>query len=981
MRPEEQKPQEQQNAQQLLQEAFDAHQRLEAVLKALPVGVNFSLDPDCKHVVGNAAAQAQFEVQSQDNLSASASDTVAPGRQIRYYHDGEPVAGPDLPLQRAVAENREIEPVELEVVLPSGKRWFALVSAAPVHDQHGAVTGGVAITVDITERKRTEETLRWNDQRNALLSQTAARLLQSDDPRGLLDDLCLQVMDFLDCQVFFNFLADEESGRLHLNTCAGIDADEARRIEWLDYGVAVCGCVARDRQRVIAENIAAGADPRTDLVRSYGIEAYCCHPLLVHDTLIGTLSFGTARRPRFSVEEIGVMESVANLVADAMHRIETQSLLRQREEQLRLFVQHAPAAIAMFDTQMRYVAASQRWVADYGLAGQDLHGRSHYEVLPEIPQRWKQIHQRCLQGAVERAEEDPFPRTDGSVQWIRWEIHPWHLSCGAVGGIVMFTEDITQARNAQEEIRKAEELNRQTLQALPAHIAVIDTRGDIIAVNQAWMEFADANDASNSPAVAVGANYCAVCRRAIDTTSPEAGDAAKALAGIEAVLNGRQEQFTLEYPCHSPSQQRWFMMTVVPLGAAGKTGAVITHLNITSQKQAEGVLRQSKEELERRVQERTRELHLRSQQLARLASELALTEQRERGRLAQVLHDGLQQLLAGAKFRLAVLERSLDPVTRATASNVNELLNDSIETSRSLTAELSPPILHQGGLIAAMEWLARWMQEKHALTVELDVQGAAPEMEEDIKVLLFQATRELLFNVAKHAAVKSATVRVSRMQGFVQIVVSDEGAGFEPGSLPVGAAPAGFGLFSISERLGLLGGRMEIDSAPGRGCRITLEAATAIEPQSQLPPERAGQGSATIPHPCQDAQDKIRVVLVDDHIVLRQGLVLLLKEEPDLEIVGEASDGHAAIEIVRQLRPDVVLMDISMPGMNGIEATRVLHAELPHIQIIGLSMFDQAEQAQAMRDAGAAEYLTKSGASDVLVATIRRCAKQATGQQ
>jgi len=120
-------------------------------------------------------------------------------------------------------------------------------------------------------------------------------------------------------------------------------------------------------------------------------------------------------------------------------------------------------------------------------------------------------------------------------------------------------------------------------------------------------------------------------------------------------------------------------------------------------------------------------------------------------------------------------------------------------------------------------------------------------------------------------------------------------------------------------------------------------------------------------------KEKIRVVLADDHVVMRQGLSRLLRGEPDIEVVGEASDGKSVIRQVRDLIPDVILMDINMPGMDGIEAARLIHAELPGIRIIGLSMFQEDERADAMRNAGAVGYIVKSGPSEAVVEAIRDC--------
>ncbi len=118
---------------------------------------------------------------------------------------------------------------------------------------------------------------------------------------------------------------------------------------------------------------------------------------------------------------------------------------------------------------------------------------------------------------------------------------------------------------------------------------------------------------------------------------------------------------------------------------------------------------------------------------------------------------------------------------------------------------------------------------------------------------------------------------------------------------------------------------------------------------------------------------RIRVLVVDDHAIVRQGLVRLLEGEPDLEVVGEASAGGVAIELTRQLLPDVVIMDVSMREGDGVEAIRSIHAELPDVKVVGLSMFDEAEQGERMRLAGAVDYVSKIGPSDTLIAAIRAC--------
>lgn len=195
-------------------------------------------------------------------------------------------------------------------------------------DADGVLVGGFGITQDITDRKTAGIALHWSVRRNELLSNTAARLLQSSDVQDVVSNLCAEVMRFIGCDVFFNFVVDEGADRMRLNAYAGIEAAQAAEIEWLDFGVAICGCVARDGERIVAEHISCHEDVRTTLIKSYGVEAYCCHPLMSQGKLIGTLSFGTRSRPAFTPDEIEVMQAVSHLVAMAMARLTMEQALR-----------------------------------------------------------------------------------------------------------------------------------------------------------------------------------------------------------------------------------------------------------------------------------------------------------------------------------------------------------------------------------------------------------------------------------------------------------------------------------------------------------------------------------------------------------------------------------------------------------------------------------------------------------------------------
>jgi len=200
---------------------------------------------------------------------------------------------------------------------------------------------------------------------------------------------------------------------------------------------------------------------------------------------------------------------------------------------------------------------------------------------------------------------------------------------------------------------------------------------------------------------------------------------------------------------------------------------------------------------------------------------------------------------------VVALGREESDRAKQVAKEIGELIDESIAESRSLTAELSPPVLHKGGLNAGLEWLARWMQDKQHLHVDLEMDTVEP-LNEATNILLFESVRELLLNTVKHSKTYSVKVSLRCTEGLLHLVVSDEGIGFDPKNLPtVGDSGGGFGLFSITERLQLIGGRVEIDSSPGKGSRFVLHVPmtrhmTRIAGPPTIPPLRDGASEADV---------------------------------------------------------------------------------------------------------------------------------------
>lgn len=172
-------------------------------------------------------------------------------------------------------------------------------------------------------------------------------------------------------------------------------------------------------------------------------------------------------------------------------RHKRSELARQESDgKLRLFIEHAPAALAMFDRDMRYLAVSRRWLDDFQLGDRDVLGLLHYEVFPQLPGYIKDAHRRGLAGEVIRVDEDRFEWPDGSCQWLRWEVRPWHDASGAVGGIVIFIEDISARKQAELALAERKSLLRTITEGSPDAIYVLDRDHCLRYFNKASLELA-----------------------------------------------------------------------------------------------------------------------------------------------------------------------------------------------------------------------------------------------------------------------------------------------------------------------------------------------------------------------------------------------------------------------------------------------------------------------------------------------------------
>ena len=359
--------------------------------------------------------------------------------------------------------------------------------------------------------------------------------------------------------------------------------------------------------------------------------------------------------------------------------------------------------------------------------------------------------------------------------------------------------------------------------------------------------------------------------------------------------------------------------------------------------------------------------------LRQLSARLLQLQDEERRRIARDLHDITGQKIAVLSMsldRLARLAEEHKPDARESIKESRDIVSQIGEEIRTLSYILHPPLLDECGLASAVHWYAEGFEKRSGIKLEVAVDGNLPRLPADAETTLFRVVQESLTNVHRYSGSSVAKISISHQDGEVRLEILDHGHGIKAGKARAkldGPAPLGVGIPGMRERLHQLGGGLAVDFGTN-GTRVT----------ATLPVKKAGEGEpaaenqTSLSFRIRSAQDaRRRILIADDHELMRRGLRGLIESHDEWAVCGEAVEGSEAVRKAEELEPDLVIMDVNLPGLSGIDAAMRIRKVREAAKILFFTVHDSDEVLREIVDVGAHGYVAKSRASQDLVEAVR----------
>lgn len=500
--------------------------------------------------------------------------------------------------------------------------------------------------------------------------------------------------------------------------------------------------------------------------------------------------------------------------ASAKMRLQAETSLRKRvearaaflEDFNRLLIESTGDCILVIDPAGKVLTINQTGCRMLGTASAEALDRHWAQLFPELEVRpAADLH---LLPKLREPIDASSKTAAGETRFWRLSFTSFAAAAPEAEQILLVASDVTEQVRAERAVRQSEEAFRKIFEENPLGILLADLDYRILKVN-------------NALSAMLGFSCDELLRRSLPELT-RSSDTLK-IEEFQRLLHGEIRSFQSEAVFETKRRQPvWGHVTTSILRDGEDCPVAIFQMveNIQDRKSTEEQVLSYQE------------------QLQTLASELSLSEERERRRIATNLHDQVGQSLAFARLKLAAMCETggkSEEVEPDTLRKLRELIDQAIADTRSLTFELSPPVLYELGLVAALEWLVRKIRQEHQIQTRFHDDGQPKPLDDNLRVVLFQAVRELLVNIVKHAKATHAQVTVRRDADAMRIVIEDDGVGFELSKVKGTRESArSFGLFNIRERVEYLGGKVKIRSELGRGTRVTLIAPLRIEENGRI---------------------------------------------------------------------------------------------------------------------------------------------------
>lgn len=646
---------------------------------------------------------------------------------------------------------------------------------------------------------------------------------------------------------------------------------------------------------------------------------------------IGTLCVMDTVPRELKPDQIALLRDLADLVVHELEVRKAVAFAKAAADRFARFVRESAVAMAMLDRDMRYLAVSPRWIADYGIDVDDVIGRSHYEVFPEIPERWLKVHRDCLAGVPASSDGDTFVRADGRVHVLRWRIEPWYDYCDVVGGVLMLSEDLTSLVAAQGASEEANQILE----------AALDLAGAVAWDYDVARETLTARSANGSLT-----GYLCPAKLPIDRlwSRVHFSDYPDVMELWRRHLDGG-DPLDAEHRVYLPDGGECWVRTYAR-AVDDDDGHPMKILGLTKD-----VTRQRSDQEALRV--------------ARRVAEAANTAKTE---LLGVLSHEIRNPLNGILGLARLLDISFSGDARGkkmlgtlieTASMLERLLDSVIDMSRLDLGEmkLSSEAFNIVESVNSVVGLYAGMASAKGVKLALRVDGRMAVTRKGDELRLKQVVSNLLNNAIKFTDEGSIDVVLTDVDGSILLKVQDTGVGipadkvaaiFKPFSrveTKGRSNPDGVGLgLSICQRIvALMGGTISVNSAPGRGTtfivRIPLQCAGE---------DLVGVRADTDPFP-DFAGRRPRILVVDDNPTNQRVLGMFL--EPLGCEIAYAAEGREAVAKWKSFAPDCIIMDIFMPVCSGPDACAEIRQSeaacgLPRVAILATT----ADPAYEARD-------------------------------